>query len=137
MPPPIDDLTTHLVLLSGGTHLRGDRVGELLGQWASSSPWAHRQFLVATKVIGPSMHKEACKAAAAQYARCLLTPEAMVALVLNMRSPKNAFRQVFELISLQQLRYGSTVTQWNSHYYVPPLCTRSTFDLKWKGLLCS
>ena len=91
MPSPIDDLTTHLVLLSGGTGLRDDRIGELLGQWASSSPWAHHQFLVAAKVIRPSVHKETCKAAVAQYAWCVLTPGALVELVLNMWSPKNAF----------------------------------------------
>ena len=102
MPSPIDDLTTHLVLLGGGTGLRDDRVGEQLGQWASSSPGAHHQFSVAAKVSGPSVHKEACKAAVAQYAWCLLTPEAMVKLALNMWSPKNAFRQGSELISLQK-----------------------------------
>ena len=59
MPSPVDALTTHLVQLSGGTGLRDDRFGELLGRWASSSPWAHHQFLVATKVIGPFVHKEA------------------------------------------------------------------------------
>ena len=93
MPSPIDDLTTHLVLLSGGTRLRDYRLGELLGQRASWSPWAHHQFLVAAKFHSPSLHKEACKAAMAQYAWCLLTPEAMVEWVLNMRSPKNAFRR--------------------------------------------
>ena len=101
MPSLVDDLTTHLVLLSGRTGLRHDRIGGLLGQWASSSPWAHHQFLVAAKVIGPSMHKEVCKAAVAQYARCLLTPKAMVELVLNMQFPKYAFRQVSDLIGLQ------------------------------------
>ena len=130
MPSPIDDLTTHLVLLSGGTSLRDDRVGELLGHWASSSPWAHHQFLVTTKVIGPSVHREACKAAVAQYARCLLTSEAMVELVLNMRPPRMLFGRVSELISLQQ--YRSTVTQLNPDHYVRPLCTRNAFDLKWK-----
>ena len=135
MPSPIDDLTAHLVLLSGGTSLRDDRVGELLGQWAASSPWAHHQILVAAKVISPSLHKEACKAALAQYARCLLTPQAMVKLVLHMRSPKNVFRQVSKLSSLQQLRYQSMITQLNAGYYVRPLCTRNAFDLKWKGLL--
>ena len=130
MPSPIDDPTTHLVLLSGGTGLPDEGVGELLRQWASSSPWAHHQFLVAAKVIGPFVHKEACKAAVAQYAWCLLTHEAMVELVPNMRSPKNAFRQFFELINLQLLRYRSTVTQFNSDYYVGPLCTRNTFDPK-------
>ena len=64
---------------------------------------AHHQFLVAAKVIGPSVHKEACKAAVAQCARCLLSPEAMAELVLHMHSPKNAFRQVFELMSLPGL----------------------------------
>ena len=34
------------------------------------------------------MHKDACKAAMAQYARSLVTPGAMV---LNMQSPNNAF----------------------------------------------
>ena len=101
MPSPIDGLTTHLMLLSGGTGLRDDRVGRLLGQWASSSPWAHHQFLLAAKVIGLSVRKEACKGAVAQYAGCLPTPEAMVELVLNMRSPKNAFRKVSKLISLR------------------------------------
>ena len=135
MPSPNDDLTTHLVLLSGGSGLREDRVGELFGQWASSSPWAHHQFFVATKVIGPSVHKEACKAAVAQYARCLLTPEAMVELVLNMPSLKNALRQISELISLLQLWYRSTVPQLNPDYYVRPLCTHNAFDPKRKELL--
>ena len=66
------------------------------------------------------MHKEACKAAVPQYARCLLTPEAMVELVLNMRSPNNAFRQVSKLISLRQLRYRYTVTRLKPDYYVRP-----------------
>ena len=38
MPSHIDGLTTHLVLLSGGTGLRDDHVWELLGPWASPSP---------------------------------------------------------------------------------------------------
>ena len=130
MPSAIDDLTTHLVLLSGGTGLLDDCVGQLLGQWSSSSPRAHHQFLVAAKVIGPSWHNEACKAAVAQYAPCLLRPEDLVVLVLNLRSPKNAFRQVSELISLHQLRYHSTVTQLDPDYYVRPLCTRNAFVLK-------
>ena len=76
-----------------------------LGSWwgPPSSPWAHHQFLVVAKVIGPCVHKEACKAAVAQCAWCILIPEAMVKLVLNMRSPKNAFRKVSEPINLQQL----------------------------------
>ena len=78
MPSAIDDLTTHLVLLSCGTGSWDDRVGELLGQWASSFPWAHHLFEVAAKVIGPSVYKEACKLAVTQYARCLLTHEAIV-----------------------------------------------------------
>ena len=135
MPSPIDDLTTPLLLLSGGIGLRDDRVGELLGQWASSSPWAHHQFLVAAKVISSSVHKEACKVAVAQYARCVLTPEAMVELVLIMRSPKNTLRQVSELISLLQLQYWCTVTQLNPDHYVELLCTGNAFDLKSQELL--
>ena len=135
MPSPIDDLTTHLVLLSGGTGWRDDRAGHLLGQWASSSTWAHHRFLVAAMVIGPYVHKGACKAALAQYGWGLLTLEAMVELVLNMRVPKNVFRQVCELITLQQLRYWSTVTQLNSDYYIGPLSICTGFDLKWKELI--
>ena len=67
MLTPMDDLTSYLLLLSGGTGLRDDRVGELLGKCASSSPWAHHLFLVAVKVIGPSVHKKACHTAVAQY----------------------------------------------------------------------
>ena len=73
------------------TGLQDDCIGELFGKWASSSPWAQYQFPVAARVIGQSMHKEVCTAAVAQYARCLLTPEVMVAVLLNMRSPKIAF----------------------------------------------
>ena len=71
----------------------------------------------------------------AEYAWCTLIPEGMVVLVLNMRSPKNAFRQVSELISLQQLQYGSTVTPLNPDYYIRPLCTRRAFYLKLNELL--
>ena len=99
------------------------------------SPWAHHQFLVAAKAIGPFVNKEACKAAVAQYAWCLLTPQAMVEWVLNMRSPKNAFPQASELISLQQLRYRSTVTWPNLNYDIRPLCTCNALDIKWKELL--
>ena len=57
MPSPVDDLTTHLVLLGARTGLRDDRVRGLLGRWASSSPWAHHHFLGSARVIHPSMHK--------------------------------------------------------------------------------
>ena len=55
-------------------------------------------------------------------------------LVVIMRSPKSAFRQVSELISLQRLRYRSTLTQLNPDYSLRPLCTRNAFDLKWREL---
>ena len=90
---------------------------------------------MAAKVIGPSLHNEACKVALAQSTRCILSPEAMVEVVLILRSPNKAFQQVWELMSLQKVRYRSTVTQLNPHYYVSPLCTRNAFDLKWKELL--
>ena len=70
----------------------------------------------------------------AQYSQCLLAAEAMAELVVNMRSPKNTLRQVSEVISLQQLRYRSTVTQLNPDYYVRPLCSCNAFNLKWKHL---
>ena len=110
-----------------------------LGRCWGSGPrcprWPGTNFSVKAKVIRSSVHKEACKAAVEQYAWCLLTPEAMVELVLNMRSPKNAFQQVSELISLQHLRYRSTATRLNPDYYVRPLFTRNAFDVKWKELL--
>ena len=52
-------------------------------------------------------------------------PEAMVELVLNMRSPKNTFWQAPKLISLHKLRYPSMVTQFNPDYYFGP-CVAAT-----------
>ena len=131
MPSAMDGLTTHLVLLNGGTGLRHGRWGAI-GAADLVLPVGQPPISVAAKISGPLVHKEACKAAVAQHARCLLSPEAMVELVLNMWSPKNGFRQISRLISLQQLRYPSTVTQFDPDYYIRHLCTRNAFDLKWK-----
>ena len=64
----VDDLTTHLVPLISGTGLQDEPIAEMLGRGASSSPWAHHQFLVAARVISQHVHKEECKAGVAQYA---------------------------------------------------------------------
>ena len=55
--------------------------------------------------------------------------------MLNMRSPKHAFRQASELISLHELQYRSIVTRLNLDYYIWPLCIRNDFDLQRKELL--
>ena len=114
--------------------MRNYRVGELLEQWASVSRWAQHQFLCIEKVVGPSVHNKACKAAVAQYARCLLTPKAMVELVLNMRSSKNAVLQGDKLPAPPASVHG-LIAHFDLDYYVGHLCTCNAFALKWKQLL--
>ena len=68
----------------------------------------------------------------AEYARCILGHKAMVQMVPDMWSPKNAFRQIPELISLRQLKYRSMFTQLHPDFYFSRLCTCNGFHRKWK-----
>ena len=50
----VKEVTTHLVHLVGAVSLQdGDLVGELLAEWAVSSPHARRQFAVAVRLAQP------------------------------------------------------------------------------------
>ena len=82
----VKEVTTHLVHLAGAVSLQdGDLVGELLAEWAVSSPHARRQFAVAVRLAQPSCVREVQQQAITKYASEVLPPDECCELILNLR----------------------------------------------------
>ena len=104
----VAQLTTHLVHLASAVSLRdGALVGELIAEWAISSPHARRQFAVAVRLAQPSCVREIQQGAIAKYASEVLPPAKYASevlppdecceLILNLRAPKSAWRTLSEM----------------------------------------
>ena len=121
--------------LSGASNLKDERVGPYLATWALCCPLARRQFNNAVQYMNfaTSTHTtgEACKSAVEVYTASLLLPNAMCALVVNMRAPKASWRTLLEFYTLLTLEYHRTVP--GGPYY-RPICTERDFQARWKEL---
>ena len=88
----VKEVTTHLVHLAGAVSLQdGDCVGELLAEWAVSSPHARCQFAVAVRLAQPSYVWEVQQEAITKYTSEVLPPNESCELILNLRVPKLAW----------------------------------------------
>ena len=82
------EVTTHVVHWAGAVSLQdGDLVGELLAEWAVSSPDAQRQFAVAVRLARPSWVGDV-QEAFTEYASEVLPPNECCESILNLRSSK-------------------------------------------------
>ena len=87
--PRVEEVTTDLVHLLGAVSRQdGDPVGELLGEWAVSSPHARRQFVVAVRSAQPSCVREVHQEAMNVYASKALAANDCCELTLNLGAPK-------------------------------------------------
>ena len=120
----IAQLTTHLVHLASAVSLRdGDLVGELIAEWAISSPHVRRQFAVAVHLAQPSCVREIQQGAIAKYASVVLPPDECCELILNLRAPKSAWRTLSETYSLRGLKYTATT----GLPFARPICPERAF----------
>ena len=89
-------MTKALRELSGVTSLKDNRAGHYLARWALSCPLAFRQFSVAFKDLNvgtSSPHTgDAMKRAVEACTGSFLPPTVMCELVLNLSTPKAAWR---------------------------------------------
>ena len=125
-------LTTHLVHLASAVGLRdGDLVGELIAEWAISSPHARRQFAVAVRLAQPSCVREIQQGAIAKYASEVLPPDECCELILNLRAPESAWRTLSEVYTLRGLKYTATT----GLPFARPICFERAFQQRWQVLL--
>ena len=96
----IKELSKQLVAPSGVANMMDARVGRFLDKWFCSFPWAQRQLKVCHAELGPQVRAAACRAAVADFAEHLLTPTAVVSLVLDMRACRVGFRCLSKLVAL-------------------------------------
>ena len=128
----VAQLTTHLVHLASAVSLRdGDLVGELIAEWAISSPHARRQFAVAVRLAQPSCVREIQQGAFAKYASEVLPPDECCELILNLRAPKSAWRTLSEVYTLQGLKCTATT----GLPFARPFCPERAFQQRWQDLL--
>ena len=128
----VGQLTTHLVHLASAVSLRDeDLVGELIAEWAISSPHARRQFAVAVRLAQPSCVREIQQGAIAKYASEVLPPDECCELILNLRAPKSAWRTLSEVYTLRGLKYTATT----GLPFARPICRERAFQQRWQDLL--
>ena len=102
----VKEVTTHLVHLAGAVSLQdGDLVGELLVEWAVSSPHARCQFAMAVRLAQPSCVRDVQQEAITKYASKVLPPDECCQLILNLRAPKSAWHTLSDVYTLRGLKY--------------------------------
>ena len=109
----------------------GDLVGELIAEWAISSPHARRQFAVAVRLAQPSCVQEIQQGAIAKYASEVLPPDECCELILNLRAPRSAWRTLSEVYILRGLKYTATT----GLPFARPICPERAFQQRWEDLL--
>ena len=128
----VQKVTTHLVHLAGVVSLHdGDLVGELLAEWAASSPHARRQFDVAVPLAQSSCVREVQQQAITKYASEVLPPDECFEVILNLRAPKLAWRTLFEVYTLRGLKY----TAATGLLFARTICPKMVFQQRWQELL--
>ena len=128
----VKEVTTHLVHLAGAVSIQdGDPVGELLANWAVSSPHAGRQFIVAVCLAQLSCVRDVQQGAITKYASKILPPNECGELILNLRAPKSAWRTLSEVYTLRGLRY----TAATGLPFARPICPERAFHQRWKDQL--
>ena len=124
--------TTHLVHLAGAVSLQyGDLVGELLAEWAVSSPHARRQFAMAVYLAQPSCVRDVQQEAITKNASEVLPPDECCELILNLRAPKLAWRTLSEVYTIRGLKY----TAATGLPFARPICPERAFQQRWQELL--
>ena len=125
-------VTSHLVHLAGAVSLQdGDLVGELLAEWAVSSPHTRREFAVAVRLAQPSCVRDVQREAITKYASEVLPPDECCELILNLRAPKLAWRTLSEVYTLRGLKH----TAATGLPFARPICPERAFQQRWQELL--
>ena len=109
----------------------GDLVGELLAEWAVSSPHARCQFAAAVRLAQPSCVREVQQKAITKYFSEVLRPEECCKLILNLRAPKPAWHTLSEVYTLGGLKY----TAATGLPFARPICPHRAFQQRWQKLL--
>ena len=128
----VKEVTTHLVHLGGALSRQGgDISGELLAEWAVSSPHARRQFAVAVRLTQPSCVRDVQREAITKYASEVLPPDECCELILNLCAPKSAWRTLSEVYTLGGLK----CTAATGLPFACPICPERAFQQRWEELL--
>ena len=129
----VKEVTTHIVHLAGVVSLQdmGDIIGQLLAEWAVSSPHAQRQFAVAVRLAQPSCVQDVQQEAITKYASEVLLPDECCELILNLRAPKSAWRTVSKVYTLRELKY----TAATGLPFARPICPERAFQQRSQELL--
>ena len=128
----VKEVTTHLVHLAGAVSLQdGDLVGELLAEWAVSSPDTRRQFVVAVRLAQLGCVRGVRQEAITKYASEALPPNECCELILNLRVPKSAWCTLSKVYTLRGLKY----TAATGLPFARPICPERAFQQRWQELL--
>ena len=108
----------------------GDRVGELLAEWAVSSPKARGQFAVSVCLAQPSCVREVRQEAITKYASEVPPPDECCELILNLPAPKSAWRTLSKVYTLHGLKFTTATGLPFAH----PICHERAFRQRWHEL---